>query len=66
VGEFFQSCYLGISHHCFPKPLRSRVFKGNLPLNGKSKCNDKIRDVGVVSHAIYPDVFDGLVHETRV
>jgi pyruvate carboxylase len=84
VVEYFQG-YLGIPHHGFPEPLRSRVLKGKLLPNGKSmfearpgaemapydfdaaakqlkaKYGDKIRDVDVISHAIYPDVFDGFM-----
>ncbi|DAZ99854.1 TPA: hypothetical protein N0F65_008597 [Lagenidium giganteum] len=81
VIEYFQG-YLGIPHHGFPEPLRSRVLKGKLLPNGKSmfdgrpgaemdpydfdaaekalkkKYGKGIRDVDVLSHAIYPDVFD--------
>ncbi|KAJ0397334.1 hypothetical protein P43SY_009284 [Pythium insidiosum] len=81
VVEYFQG-YLGIPHHGFPEPLRSRVLKGKLLPNGKSmfdgrpgaempaydfdeaakalrkKYGEQIRDVDVLSHAIYPDVFD--------
>lgn len=81
VVEYFQG-YLGIPHHGFPEPLRSRVLKGKLLPNGKSIFDarpgaemapydfdaaekalkdqygeEKIRDVDVLSHAIYPDVF---------
>lgn len=85
VIEYFQG-YLGIPHHGFPEPLRTRVLKGKLLPNGKSvfdarpgaemapydfeaaeaelkaKYGDKkIRDVDVISHAIYPEVFDGFM-----
>lgn len=85
VVEYFQG-YLGIPHHGFPEPLRSRVLKGKVLPNGhemfegrpgaemepydfeaaekelKEKYGaDKIRDVDVISHAIYPDVFAGFM-----
>ncbi|TMW66726.1 hypothetical protein Poli38472_014038 [Pythium oligandrum] len=84
VVEYFQG-YLGIPHHGFPEPLRSRVLKGKLLPNGKGmfdgrpgaelapydfdaaeqalkkKYGDRIRDVDVLSHAIYPDVFDNFM-----
>ncbi|POM70919.1 Pyruvate carboxylase, partial [Phytophthora palmivora] len=83
VVEYFQG-YLGIPHHGFPEPLRSRVLKGKLLPNGQEMFEgrpgaemepydfdaaekelkekygeDKIRDLDVISHAIYPDVFAG-------
>ncbi|KAG4059916.1 hypothetical protein JG687_00001522 [Phytophthora cactorum] len=83
VVEYFQG-YLGIPHHGFPEPLRSRVLKGKLLPSGQEMFQgrpgaemepydfeaaekelkekygaDKIRDVDVISHAIYPDVFTG-------
>lgn len=85
VIEYFQG-YLGIPHHGFPEPLRSRVLKGKTLPNGKTTFNgrpgaemtaynfekaqqdleaaygkDQIRDVDVLSHALYPDVFDGFM-----
>ncbi|TYZ62692.1 hypothetical protein PybrP1_002695 [[Pythium] brassicae (nom. inval.)] len=85
VVEYFQG-YLGIPHHGFPEPLRSRVLKGKLLPNGKSIFEgrpgaemapydfaaaeaqlkakygaEKVRDVDVLSHAIYPDVFDNFM-----
>ncbi|KAG2527234.1 hypothetical protein BBO99_00003551 [Phytophthora kernoviae] len=85
VVEYFQG-YLGIPHHGFPEPLRSRVLKGKVLPNGhgmfegrpgaemepydfeaaenelKEKYGaEKIRDLDVISHAIYPDVFAGFM-----
>jgi pyruvate carboxylase len=85
VIEYFQG-YLGIPHHGFPEPLRSRVLKGKVLPSGNSMFDgrpgaemapydfdaaeaqlkakygdDKIRDVDVLSHAIYPDVFDNFM-----
>ncbi|GBG25673.1 Pyruvate carboxylase [Hondaea fermentalgiana] len=82
VVEYFQG-YLGIPHHGFPEPLRSRVLKGKVLPNGKSVFEgrpgaemepydfeaaqaqleekygaDKINELDVMSHALYPDVFD--------
>mmetsp|Transcript_14151 Transcript_14151/g.27488 ORF Transcript_14151/g.27488 Transcript_14151/m.27488 type:complete len:1192 (+) Transcript_14151:68-3643(+) len=85
VIEYFQG-YLGIPHHGFPEPLRSRVLKGKTLPNGKSMFEarpgaemepydfeaaqkqleakygaDKISELDVMSHALYPDVFDGFM-----
>jgi pyruvate carboxylase len=85
VVEYFQG-YLGIPHHGFPEPLRSRVLKGKTLPNGKTMLEgrpgaemepydfeqaeknlkkkygeNQIRDVDVMSHALYSDVFDGFM-----
>ncbi|POM80328.1 Pyruvate carboxylase, partial [Phytophthora palmivora] len=89
VVEYFQG-YLGIPHHGFPEPLRSRVLKGKLLPNGQEMFEgrpgaemepydfeaaekelkekygeDKIRDLDVISHAIYPD-FEDFDHTEKV
>lgn len=81
VVEYFQG-HIGIPHHGFPEPLRSRVIKGKgfegfrgrpgaelAPYDFAKAQRDlkekygseNIRDVDVLSYALYPNVFDEFV-----
>ena len=82
VIEYFQG-YLGIPHHGFPEPLRTKILQGKTLPNGKTMFEGRpgeelpvynfeqaritlqekfgsfnINETDVLSHAIYPAVFD--------
>jgi pyruvate carboxylase len=75
VVEFFEG-HLGVPHGGFPEPLRSKILRGQPPIEGRpgasmpdldftslehelrSKWGSHVRDVDVVSAALYPQVFD--------